>query len=73
MDWIKRKGNAGKVEPTAQFLVEEKFTFQRALSTVVYNHDIPPDPAINLDQTPLSYVSPGKYIYSTLKVLKTLP
>ena len=40
MDWVKRKGITGKVEPSAQFLAEEKFTFQRAILTVVYNHDI---------------------------------
>ena len=61
MDWVKRKGTTGKVEPSAQFL--EKFIFQRAISTVLYNHDIPADLVINLDQTPLSYVSPGKYTF----------
>ena len=27
MDWIKRKATTGKVEPSTQFLAEEKFTF----------------------------------------------
>ena len=49
MDWVKRKGTTGKVEPSAQFLAEEKFTFQRAISAMAYNHDIPPDLFINLD------------------------
>ena len=31
---------------------------------MVYNHDIPADLVINLDQTPLSYVSPGKYTFN---------
>ena len=35
MDWVKRSGTTGKVEPSAQFLAEEKFTFQRAISAVV--------------------------------------
>ena len=64
MDWVKRKGTAGKVEPSKQFLEEEKFTFQRSISMVVYNHDIPPELIPNLDQTPLSYVSPGKYTFN---------
>ena len=31
---------------------------------VVYNHDIPPELILNLDQIPLSYVSPGKYTFN---------
>ena len=27
LTWSKRKGTIGKVEPSAQFLAEEKFTF----------------------------------------------
>ena len=38
-----------KVEPSAQFLAEEKITCNLV---------------INLDQTPLSYVSPGKYTFN---------
>jgi len=64
LDWCKRKGTTGKIEPSPQFLAEEKFTFQRAISAVVSEHDIPPQLIINLDQTPLSYVSPGKYTFS---------
>ena len=59
MDWVKRKATTGKVEPSTQFLAQEKFTFQKAISTYVYDHDIPTDLIINLDQTPLSCVSPG--------------
>ena len=64
MDWVKRKGTTGKIEPSAQLLAEEKTTFQRATSTVVYNHDIPGELAINFDQTPISYVSPEKYTFN---------
>ena len=49
---------------SAQFLAEEKVTFQRAISTVVYNQNIPAELVINLDQTPLSFVSPGKYTFN---------
>ena len=41
MEWIKRKGTTGKVEPSPQFLAEEKFTFQRAISGAISEHDIP--------------------------------
>ena len=53
MDWVKRKATTGKVEPSTQFLAEEKFTFQKAIFTYVYDHDIPTNLIINLDQTPV--------------------
>ena len=33
MEYNKRKGTTGKIEPSPQFLPKEKFTFQRAIST----------------------------------------
>ena len=63
MEWVKKKGTTGKTEPSDGFLAEEKFTFQRAISTAVLENDIPRDLIINLDQTPLGYVSPGKYTF----------
>ena len=72
MKWTKRKGTTGKVEPSQQFFDEEKLTFQRNISTIIEDHDIPKDLILNLDQTPLSYVSPGKYIFN-LKRAKTVP
>jgi len=72
LNWSKRKGTTGKVDPSPQFLAEEKFTYQRAISTAIMLHDIPDSLVVNIDQTPLSYVSPGKYTFS-LKGSKTLP
>ena len=72
MDWVKHKATTGKVEPSSQFLAEEKFTFQKAISTYVYDHDIPTDLIISLDQIPLSYVSPGKYSFN-MKGAKHVP
>ena len=63
VEWVKRKGTTGKVEPSEKFLQEEKFSYQREISRVVLEHDIPLDLVLNLDQTPLSYVSPGKYTF----------
>ena len=60
MKWTERKGTTGKVEPSQQFLAEEKLTFQRNISSIIKDHDIPKDLILSLDQTPLSYVSPGK-------------
>ena len=63
VEWIKRKGTTGKTEPSDGFLAEEKFTLQRAISTAFLENDTPRDLIINLDQTPLGYVSPGKYTF----------
>lgn len=63
MKWSKRKGTTGKIEPSEQFLLEEKLTFQRLISSIVEEHDIPKDLVLNLDQTLLSYISPGKYTF----------
>ena len=72
MDCVKRKGTTGKVESCSKFLEEKKFTFQRAISKFVSDHDIPLELVLNLDQTPLSYVSPGKYTFD-LKGPKAVP
>ena len=53
MNWVKRKGTTGKIEPSQQFLLEEKFTFQKKLFGAIFYH-IPKELIINLDQTPLS-------------------
>ena len=63
MEWVKRKGTTGKTEPSDGFLAEEKFTFQRAISTAVLENDTPRDLIINLDQTLLGYLSPGKFTF----------
>ena len=65
VNWIERKGTTRKVEASKKFLEEEKFTFQRKISNVILDHDVPSALVLNLDQTPLSYVSPRKYIFSS--------
>ena len=72
MNWTKRKETTGKIEPPKQFLLEEKLTFQKKISGVIFEHDIPKELIINLDQTPLSYVIPGKYTFD-VKGVKTVP
>ena len=72
MEWVKRKGTTGKVEPSEKFLQEEKFSYQGEISIIILNHDIPLDLVLNLDQTSLSYVSPGKYTFC-LKGTTTVP
>ena len=52
MDWVKRKGTTDK--PSKQLLAKDIFTFQMSILKVIYEHDIPPELIINLDQTPLS-------------------
>ena len=57
---FKRIRAIGKFEPPLHLLAEEGFTFQKSIATILYDYDIQSDVIINLDQTPLSYVSPGK-------------
>ena len=47
-------------------------TYQKKISTAVHENDIPESLIVNIDQTPLSYVSPGKYTFD-LKGSKTVP
>ena len=63
LNWSKRRSTTGKVEPSAQLLAEEKFTFQKAIAKAIQDDDIPPDFVMNLDQTHLCCVSPGKYLF----------
>ena len=63
MDWVKKKGTIGKVEPSEKFVQEEKFSYHREILRVVLKHNIPLDFVLNLDQIPLSYVSPSKYTF----------
>ena len=64
MEWNKHKATIEKIEPSPQLLSEEKFTFQRAVSIAVFEHEISISLIANLDQTPLSHVSPGRYALS---------
>ena len=43
LTYSKRRGTTGKVEPSEQFLREEKSTFQRNIASAVQMHDIPED------------------------------
>ena len=36
MNWMKRKGTTGKIEPSQQFLLEEKLTFQKKIPGAIF-------------------------------------
>ena len=72
MEWSQIKNTNGKIEPIKRFLLEEKLTFQRRIALIIEEHDIPKELILNLDQTPLSYVSPGKYTFNP-KGAETVP
>ena len=36
MNWTKRKGTTGKIGPSKQFLLEQKLTFQKKISGVIF-------------------------------------
>ena len=61
MEWSKSKDTTGTIEPSEQFLLEEKLAFQRRIASIIKEHDIPKELILNLDQTLLLYVSLGKY------------
>ena len=69
---MERKGKTGKVYPCSKLFEEKKFTFQRAIAKAVSDHNVPMKLVLSLDQTPLSYVSLGKYTFD-LKGSKTVP
>ena len=62
MEWSNRKGTTGKIEPSKQFLLEGKLTFQERIASIIEELDIPNELFLNLDQTPLSYVSLGNIL-----------
>ena len=68
--WSQRSGTTGKVDPSPQFLAEEKCTFQRTISTAVLEHDIPTPLVVNLDQTPLYPMFLQENMHLVLKVPK---
>ena len=72
MNWVKRKGTTGKIELLQQFFLEEKLAFQKKISGAIFYHDTPKELIVNLDQTTLSYVSPGKYNFD-VKGVKIVP
>ena len=44
------------IPPTSSW----KLTFKKSIATAIYDHDVPNDLMINLDQSPFSYLSPWK-------------
>ena len=72
MNWVKSKDTTGKIEPSQQFLLEEKLTFQKKISAVSFYHDIPKESIVTLSKTPLSYVIPGKYTFDVNRVKTVL-
>ena len=73
INWTTKKGTTGKIKSSKQFILDEKLTFQKKISGVIFEHDIPKQLIMNLDQTPLSSVSPGKYTFDVIKGVKTVP
>ena len=49
LKWSKCEGTTGIVDPSPQFLAEEKFTFQRTISMAILEHNIPAPLGVNLD------------------------
>ena len=50
MNWTERKGTTGKIEPSKEFVLEEKLTSQKKISGVIFEHDIPKELQWNLSK-----------------------
>ena len=61
MEWVMKKDKSRKVKPSEKIFQEENLSYQRAILRVALDHDIPLHLVLRLDQTPLSYLSPGRY------------
>ena len=48
--------------------MEEKLTFQKKISGIIFYHHIPKESIVTLSKTPLSYVIPGKYTFDVNRV-----
>ena len=51
-------------KPSEQFLLEEKVTFQRRISSIIQELDITKELILNVDQTSLLYIFLGKYTFN---------
>ena len=67
---MERYNRENRAVPTILF--RKKLAFQKKISGAIFYHDIPKELIVNLVQTPLSYVSPGKYTFDVQDV-KTFP
>ena len=72
MNLVKYKGTVGKNELSPQLVDDGSFTFQKSVTTVVYDYVITRNLIINLDKTPLSYIFPGKYTFKLKEVKNVL-
>ena len=61
---VKKEGYYWKIRTIRTFICEKMITFQKRISNAIEDDDISIDLALTMDQTPLSYVTPGKYIFN---------
>ena len=69
LKWNKGKDMTGKDDPSLRLLTEEKFSFQRNISTLVSEHDITPCVTSNIDEPPLLCLNTGIYTF----IFKNVP
>ena len=56
---VERMAMTSKIPIAPGLLKEEQLTFQRKIQALIKWHDIPKDLVLNVDQTPLSYITVG--------------
>ena len=59
MNFVKRRKTSSKVDIPDKARKEIEFLFLHEIVTKVEKHNIPPELILNIDQTPLKYVSVG--------------
>ena len=70
--WKKWKRTTEKVEPLEQFPQRGKINISEKNSSLAVKHSIPEGLIINLDQTSVSFITPGKYTFDVGST-KTVP
>jgi len=65
LGYSKRRQTTSKRQICDMLYEEVKLQFQIEISILVKEHSIPPGLIINFDQTPLSFVSNGKYTFAS--------
>ena len=72
MDSVKRKGYTTKNDMNPALCDELALTWIKGIAEKVFEHKVPKDLIINLDQTPLRFTSPSKAPF-TEKGSETFP
>ena len=66
MDWIKHRGTAAKRTMNPALYDELSFSWKEDIANLMLQHNIPEEPILNLDQTPLGFTSASKLTFAPI-------